>query len=117
MWIGGSGAANPGLHSHTINNASISEKSAHDKVFNRFYRADTVKSRELGGTGLGLAIVKHLMRLHGGSVELESELGCGSTFTLIFPERAVGELAFEQDARRLTAGRARADSAHQVPVE
>jgi two-component system phosphate regulon sensor histidine kinase PhoR len=60
-------------------------KSDREKVFNRFYRADTVKSRELGGTGLGLSIVKHLMRLHGGTVEVQSELGRGSSFTLRFP--------------------------------
>jgi len=78
----------------TISDTGIGiARADHDKVFNRFYRADTVKSRELGGTGLGLAIVKHLMRLHGGSVELESELGRGSTFTLIFSETAAGERA------------------------
>jgi two-component system phosphate regulon sensor histidine kinase PhoR len=56
-----------------------------EKVFHRFYRVDKARSREVGGTGLGLAIVKHLMRLHGGSVRLESEVGQGSTFTLEFP--------------------------------
>ncbi len=56
-----------------------------DQVFHRFFRADKARSRELGGTGLGLAIVKHLMRLHGGSVSVVSELGRGATFTLEFP--------------------------------
>jgi two-component system, OmpR family, phosphate regulon sensor histidine kinase PhoR len=56
-----------------------------DKVFNRLYRVDKARSRDLGGTGLGLAIVKHLMRLHGGSVRAESELGRGSRFILEFP--------------------------------
>jgi two-component system phosphate regulon sensor histidine kinase PhoR len=56
-----------------------------EKVFERFYRVSRDRSRAVGGTGLGLSIVKHLMRLHGGSVTLESELGHGSRFTLRFP--------------------------------
>ncbi len=54
-----------------------------EKVFHRFFRADA-GSRERAGTGLGLAIVKHLMRLHGGQVRVESELGQGSRFVLTF---------------------------------
>ena len=56
-----------------------------DRVFHRFYRVDKARSRDLGGTGLGLAIVKHLMRLHGGQVRVESEVGRGSRFLLEFP--------------------------------
>jgi two-component system phosphate regulon sensor histidine kinase PhoR len=56
-----------------------------EKVFHRFYRVDKARSRDVGGTGLGLAIVKHLMRLHGGQVRLESEVGHGSRFLLEFP--------------------------------
>lgn len=56
-----------------------------EKVFHRFYRVDKARSREMGGTGLGLAIVKHLVRLHGGRVRVESELGRGSRFELEFP--------------------------------
>lgn len=55
------------------------------RIFERFYRADTARSRELGGTGLGLAIVKHLSRLHGGEVRVESTLGKGSTFMIELP--------------------------------
>ena len=58
------------------------------RIFERFYRVDRGRSRALGGTGLGLAIVKHIMVLHGGGVELESEPGRGSRFTLWFPTRS-----------------------------
>ncbi len=51
----------------------------------RFYRVDKIRSRDLGGTGLGLSIVKHLMVAHGGRMEIESELGRGTKISLIFP--------------------------------
>ena len=60
-----------------------------ERLFERFYRVDRARSRELGGTGLGLAIVKHLALLHGGEVTVESELGKGSTFTLHLPKTSV----------------------------
>jgi two-component system phosphate regulon sensor histidine kinase PhoR len=52
------------------------------RVFERFYRVDAGRSRELGGTGLGLSIVKHLVELMGGTVDVESELGKGARFTI-----------------------------------
>ena len=55
------------------------------RVFERFYRVDRARSRDRGGTGLGLAIVKHVAELHGGTVQLESELGRGSIFTARVP--------------------------------
>ncbi|HZK52204.1 MAG TPA: ATP-binding protein, partial [Actinomycetota bacterium] len=58
---------------------------AQARVFERFYRVDRARSRDRGGTGLGLAIVKHVAELHGGTVQLESELGRGSIFTARVP--------------------------------
>jgi two-component system phosphate regulon sensor histidine kinase PhoR len=55
------------------------------RLFERFYRVDTARSRELGGTGLGLAIVKHIAQAHGGSVTVESRTGRGSTFAICLP--------------------------------
>lgn len=57
-----------------------------EKIFHRFYRVDPDRSREAGGTGLGLAIVKHLMRLQGGTIRVDSELGVGTRFTLDLPD-------------------------------
>lgn len=56
-----------------------------NRIFERFYRADRSRTRDVGGTGLGLAIVKHLVLLHGGEVSATSATGKGSTFTLEFP--------------------------------
>ena len=57
------------------------------RIFERFYRVDKARSRELGGTGLGLAIVKHLAEGMGAQVRVESEVGCGSRFFVTVPAR------------------------------
>ena len=56
-----------------------------ERVFERFFRVDTARSRATGGTGLGLAIVKHVAANHNGSIRLWSQPGTGSTFTLSIP--------------------------------
>jgi heavy metal sensor kinase len=59
-----------------------------ERLFERFYRVDKSRSRELGGTGLGLALVKWSAEAHGGRVELDSDVGRGSTFRIVLPPRA-----------------------------
>jgi two-component system phosphate regulon sensor histidine kinase PhoR len=59
-----------------------------ERIFERFYRVDRARSRELGGTGLGLAIVKHLARAHGGEASVQSTPGSGSTFTIELPNKS-----------------------------
>lgn len=61
------------------------------RLTERFYRVDRSRSRETGGTGLGLAIVKHVAQRHGGRIEVQSEIGRGSTFTIVLPPTRVRE--------------------------
>ncbi|MBV9927364.1 MAG: ATP-binding protein [Acidobacteria bacterium] len=71
------------------------------RIFERFYRVDRARSRELGGTGLGLAIVKHLVRAHGGEVSVRSAVNEGTTFQIELPreEPAAGGQAYVSTTR------------------
>jgi len=71
------------------------------RLFERFYRVDKARSRELGGTGLGLAIVKHLVMAHAGSVRVESAAGQGSTFFFEIPVRHPGDNPQPDAAQRM----------------
>ena len=59
-------------------------KEHQDRVFERFYRVDKSRSKATGGTGLGLAIVKHIAEQHGAKIEISSQMGVGTTITIIF---------------------------------
>ena len=68
------------------------------RLTERFYRVSTSRSRESGGTGLGLSIVKHVLQLHDARLEIESEVGAGSTFTCVFErERLLAPEAQSED--------------------
>ena len=58
-----------------------------DRVFERFYRVDKARSREIGGTGLGLAIVRRFVSLHEGTIDLKSSVGKGVEITLKLPKK------------------------------
>jgi signal transduction histidine kinase len=55
------------------------------RIFERFYRVDKARSRDVGGTGLGLSIVRHVVEQMSGSIVVQSQLGKGSKFTITFP--------------------------------
>jgi two-component system phosphate regulon sensor histidine kinase PhoR len=61
-------------------------RSEHSRIFQKFYRIDDRLSRAVEGSGLGLAIVRHVATGHGGKVEVDSEPGRGSTFTIVLPQ-------------------------------
>jgi two-component system phosphate regulon sensor histidine kinase PhoR len=75
-----------------------------ERLFERFYRVDRARSRDMGGTGLGLAIVKHLALLHRGEVTVTSDLGKGSTYTIHLPKTQYMGLSFGHQ-RAATEGR------------
>jgi two-component system phosphate regulon sensor histidine kinase PhoR len=77
----------PGARIHVVDFGAGIEEVHLPRLTERFYRADSHRSRALGGTGLGLAIVKHIVNRHRGRLRIESTLGEGSRFTVILPVR------------------------------
>ncbi|MBD7996156.1 two-component sensor histidine kinase [Arthrobacter sp. Sa2CUA1] len=75
-----------------------------ERVFERFYRLDSARSRNTGGNGLGLSIVKHVVSNHGGEVSLWSQPGQGSTFTVRLPEMDTAELDEQAELPPRTPG-------------
>ena len=73
------------------------------RLTERFYRVDTSRSRETGGTGLGLAIVKHVAQRHGAELRIESRLGRGSRFAIIFPASRLRPLGVAATGAQLPA--------------
>lgn len=71
-----------------------------ERIFERFYRVDKSHSKQIGGTGLGLSIVKHGAQFHNATIELDSQLGSGTTITLFFPRSAEAAAAAENEAMR-----------------
>jgi two-component system phosphate regulon sensor histidine kinase PhoR len=75
------------------------ERTEHKRIFQKFYRVDDRLARQKEGSGLGLSIVEHIVRAHGGRVELESELGKGSTFSLVLAHEHATPLLGAQPSR------------------
>ena len=95
------------LRKDSANNAEVSVKDTGigvpreslDKVFTRFYQYDSSTTRKYGGTGIGLSIAQDIVRMHGGSISVTSEVGKGSTFTFTLP-LVLGEEQLEEVRRR-----------------
>jgi len=86
---------------YSVRDTGIGIEQKHiDRLTERFYRVDRSRSRETGGTGLGLSIVKHILSRHQARLEIESEYGKGSTFSVVFPKSRIvhKQLALKLDA-------------------
>lgn len=79
------------------------------RIFERFYRVDTARSRNGGGTGLGLSIARHTMRAHGGDITVWSQVGVGSSFTLTFPVLEEKKVDKRRKRGKTSARKKRAD--------
>ncbi len=76
--------SNSALISVTDHGVGISKEEL-KKIFDKFYRTPTSKAKETRGSGLGLTLAKHIIEAHGGTIEVESEVGKGSNFTIRIP--------------------------------
>lgn len=87
----------------TVSDTGIGVAREHiPRLTERFYRVDGSRSRETGGTGLGLSIVKHVVQRHGGELDVQSEPGKGSSFSLVFPAARVRVVEPAPDSKRFT---------------
>ncbi|MGB0126609.1 MAG: phosphate regulon sensor histidine kinase PhoR [Rhodocyclaceae bacterium] len=94
-----------GAASFSVRDNGIGIEASHlPRLTERFYRADRGRSRESGGTGLGLAIVKHVLTRHQAVLDIRSEPGAGSTFTVNFPAGRFAPAAAASPSPRLSAG-------------
>ena len=86
---------NNGSYLLTVSDRGIGIDAMHiPRLTERFYRVEDSRSSATGGTGLGLAIVKHVAATHGARLQIESKVGRGSSFSLVFPEK--GDVVSEQ---------------------
>jgi len=102
------GGATPGVRLRVEDDGSGIEEKHLGRLFERFYRVDAGRSREMGGTGLGLSIVKHLVEAMGGTIEVSSTVGKGTTFDVRIPDAGTRgrEKSSSDDVGREAKGRA-----------
>lgn len=94
-------AVQGGVAFEVTDNGDGIPRTEHRRIFDKFYRIDDRLSREREGSGLGLAIVKHIVRAHGGRVQVESAKGKGSTFRIVIPSApAKSPVAVQAEAKR-----------------
>lgn len=72
-------------------------KNELNKIFDKFYRVSTARTKETRGSGLGLTLAKHIVEAHGGTIEVESEFGRGTRFTVILPIPGIEKKTFQKD--------------------